>query len=76
MGNYKLNDMLKKEYIEIVGICERIYKEKKQAGQVLDYLSDCFYHTLSSKETANSDFLLAIYELEKYYFNIYKKELK
>ena len=30
MGNYKLNDMLKKEYIEIVGICERIYKEKNK----------------------------------------------
>ena len=68
----RLNDVDKKDYNMIEKECEKILCNYS-VYDVLTFL-DSYIYDLS--DTVNSNYFLAIYELEDYYFNIYKEGLK
>ena len=68
----RLNDVDKKDYNMIEKECKKILCNYS-VYDVLTFL-DSYIYDLS--DTVNSNYFLAIYELEDYYFNIYKEGLK
>ena len=67
----RLNDMLKKDYKQVVKECSGIFKQNYEAYDVLTYLNDYIY---ALSDTVCNDYFLALCELEDYYMNIYKIE--
>ena len=68
----RLNDIDKKDYNMIEKECKKILLHY-ESYDVLTFLDDYIYDL---SDTVNSNYFLAIYELEDYYFNIYKEGLK
>ena len=68
----KLNDIDKKDYNMIEKECKKILLHYG-SYDVLTFINDYIYDL---SDTVNSNYFLAICELEDYYFNIYKEGLK
>ena len=68
----RLNDIDKKDYNMIEKECKKILLHYG-SYDVLTFINDYIYDL---SDTVNSNYFLAIYELEDYYFNIYKEGLK
>ena len=68
----RLNDIDKKDYNMIEKECKKILHHYG-SYDVLTFINDYIYDL---SDTVNSNYFLAIYELEDYYFNIYKEGLK
>ena len=68
----RLNDVDKKDYNMIEKECEKILCNYS-VYDVLTFL-DSYIYDLS--DTVNSNYFLAIYELEDYYMSIYRKGLE
>ena len=68
----RLNDIDKKDYNMIEKECKKILHHYG-SYDVLTFINDYIYDL---SDTVNSNYFLAICELEDYYFNIYKEGLK
>ena len=67
----RLNDIDKKDYNMIEKECKKILHHYG-SYDVLTFINDYIYDL---SDTVNSNYFLAICELEDYYFNIYKEGL-
>ena len=68
----RLNDIDKKDYNMIEKECKKILCNYS-VYDVLTFLDDYIYDL---SDTVNSNYLLAISELEEYYMSIYRKGLE
>ena len=68
----RLNNTDKEDYKMIEKECEKVLKHYG-SYDVLTFLDDYIYDL---SDTINSNYFLAICELEDYYINIYKEGLK
>ena len=68
----RLNDVDKKDYNMIEKECEKILCNYS-VYDVLTFLDDYIYDL---SDTVNSNYFLAICELEEYYMSIYRKGLE
>ena len=68
----RLNNIEKKDYNMIEKECKKILLHYG-SYDVLTFINDYIYDL---SDTVNSNYFLAICELEDYYFNIYKEGLK
>ena len=68
----RLNSVDKKDYKMIERECKKIYTDYS-AYDVLTFINDYIYDL---SDTINSNYFLAICELEDYYMSIYKEGLE
>ena len=68
----RLNDIDKKDYNMIEKECEKVLQHYR-SYDVLTFINDYIYDL---SDTVNSNYFLAICELEEYYMSIYRKGLE